>query len=122
MGDEARQCTVAALVIPEIVTFPAEVDISNAYDLGGHLEKALRPGVRVLIADLAVTQFIDSRAVHALLIARDSAAAHNAELRLVISHPTVLRILNVMGLDRILQIYPTLTTALAAGQPPAPGG
>jgi hypothetical protein len=32
----------------------------------------------------------------------------------------VLRALQIMGLDRLLRIYPTLITALARGSPPDP--
>jgi anti-sigma B factor antagonist len=114
MEEHADQETVAPLIIPEIVTLPAEIDIGNAGRVGRELCAAFRPGVAVVIADLSATQFCDSSGVRSLLLARDAAARGHAELRLVIPAAPVLRVLSVLGLDRLLQIYPSLALALTA--------
>ena len=118
MKEHADQGMVAALVIPEIVTLPEEIDIGNARRVGRELCAAFRPGVTVVIADLSATQFCDSSGVRSLLLARDAAERGDAELRLVIPAAPVLRVLSVLGLDRLLRIYPSLGLALTA-RPPA---
>jgi anti-anti-sigma factor len=115
---DARSGTAAPLVIPAIVTLPGEIDAGNADEVGGQLRAALRPGTAVVIADMSATTFADSSAVRALLIAQDAAAASDADLRLVISAPAVLRILQVLGIDSMLRIYPSLRAALAPAPPP----
>lgn len=75
----------------------------------------------VVIADMSLTTFADSTAVRILLAARDKAAASRAELRIVIPSAQVLRALQLTGLDRVLQIYPSLGMALTSG-PPAGAG
>ncbi len=118
MNSKARIGTAEPLVIPAIVVLPAEIDISNAEEVGGQLRAALRPGTAVVIADMSATTFIDSSAVRALLTAQDAAAAGHADLRLVIPAPAVIRILGVLGLDSMLRIYPSLRVALSSAPPP----
>lgn len=118
MKPDARSATAAPLVIPAIVVLPAEIDIGNAAEVGSQLRTALRPGTAVVIADLSATTFADSSAVRALLTATDAAAAIGADLRLVIPAPEVLRILQVLGVDGMLRIYPSLRAALASATPP----
>jgi hypothetical protein len=46
------------------------------------------------------------------------AAAHHAQLRLVVPHHQALGVRQVTGIDRLLAVYPSLDAALAAGSPP----
>jgi hypothetical protein len=53
--------------------------------------------------------------------------ASGAQLRLVVTNPSVRRVLTLNGLDRLIPIYPFLTAATAAGPTaarvtPKPGG
>jgi anti-anti-sigma factor len=105
---------------PVIVPLPAEIDISNAKDVGAQLCAAFAPGVTVVIADLGSTVFCDSSGAHQLVLAHKRAIASNCELRVVISSARVLRVLAILGIDRALEIYPDLAAALATG--PAPDG
>jgi anti-sigma B factor antagonist len=118
--EKADQGTVLPLVIPEIVTLPAEIDISNAESVGRQLCAAVRPGIAVVIADMSQTRYCDSSAVRSLMLAHDAAVRNDAELRLVIPSAAVLRMLSVLGFDRILHLYPSLGAALTSspGRPP----
>jgi anti-sigma B factor antagonist len=101
----------------QVVVLPDEIDLVNAGRVEDQLRAALRPGVSAVIADMSATTFADSSAIRALLAVRDAAAASRAELRLVIPAPEVLRILQLLGLDSMLQIYPSLAAAQAAAGP-----
>ena len=120
MNPDARQGTVCPLVLPEIVTFPAEVDISNAARLGSELLAACRQGVAVVIADMSRTAFCDSSGIRHLLIANDRAGKNLAQLRVVVATESVLRVLRVTGVDQVLDIYPSLQKALADRPPVSP--
>jgi hypothetical protein len=61
------------LVVPEIVVFPAEIDISNAALFGVELLAAFRFGVAVVIAVMTETAFCDSSDIRHLLIANQRA-------------------------------------------------
>ena len=98
---------------PVIVTLPAEIDAANAESVGERLRAAFTPGVTVVIADMTATVFCDSAGMRHLILADDCAAAHGAQLRLAVLPGHVLRVLKLMGLDRLLSIYPSLAAALA---------
>jgi anti-sigma B factor antagonist len=97
---------------PVIVPLPAEIDMANAADVGEQLRAAFAPGVTVVIADLGSTVFCDSSGARQLVLAHKRAVAGNRELRVVISSVRVLRVLAILGVDRVLDIYPDLAAAL----------
>jgi anti-anti-sigma factor len=113
MDSKARCNTAAPLVVPEIVTLPDEIDVTNAPGVGEELLKALGTGAPVVIADMTTTVFCDSRGLRHLLLARDRAETTGAEVRLVIQAEAVLRILHTTGVDQLFRIYPSVQSALA---------
>ncbi len=126
MDDSARNTTAKPLVVPEIITLPGEIDITNAQSIGDELHAAFGSGVAVVIADMSGTAFLDSSGVRYLLLAHEHAAQADAQLRLVIESDAVFRVLRLTGVDRLLKTYPKLQTALAnpgpAGAQEAPSG
>jgi anti-sigma B factor antagonist len=108
----APRSTVSPLVLPEIVVFPAEVDVSNAALFGVELLAALRPGGAIVIADMTLTAFCDSSGIRHLLIANHRAKKSVAQLRVVVTADAVRRVLHVTGVDQVLDIYPSLQEAL----------
>jgi anti-sigma B factor antagonist len=115
-SSDEPQATVKLLVVPEIVALPREVDISNAPRIGSELLGAFGPRATVVIADMSLTEFCDSSGIRHLLIANDAASARGCELRLALPSPSVLRVMQTLGIDRMLRIYPSLEEALA-GKP-----
>ncbi|HSZ98847.1 MAG TPA: STAS domain-containing protein [Streptosporangiaceae bacterium] len=105
--------TASPLVVPEIVTLPDEIDITNAQSVGDELRAAFGQGVLAVIADMTRTQFCDSSGIRYLLLANDRAAEMNAEFRLVVQAPAVLRAFRLLGIDRLLAVYPSLQAALS---------
>jgi anti-sigma B factor antagonist len=108
---DACRSTVSPLVVPEIVSLPVEIDLTNATQAGDELCAAFGPGVAVVIADMSRTAFCGSAGIRQLLLAHDRAVAGEAELR-VVAAPAVRRVLQVTGFDEILSIYPDLQAAL----------
>jgi anti-sigma B factor antagonist len=106
-----RECLVGPAVV---VVLPDEIDFVNADSVGERLAVAIVPGVAVVIADLTVTVFCDCAGVRSLLLAGRRASAVNAELRLVVGARAVLRILELLGADQVLPVYPDLGMAQAA--------
>jgi anti-sigma B factor antagonist len=113
MDVNARSVTASPLVVPEIVTLPDEIDITNAQSVGDELRAAFGQGVLAVIADMTRTQFCDSSGIRYLLLANDRAAEMNAEFRLVVQAPAVLRAFRLLGIDRLLAVYPSLQAALS---------
>jgi anti-anti-sigma factor len=117
MENDALSAAAKPLILPEIVTPPREIDTNNAQRISDELHTALGPGVAVVIADMTDTAFLDSSGIRCLLLANRHAAQANAELRLIIKSAAVLRILQLVGADCLLKVYPNLLAALA--DPPA---
>src|SRR5579862_6977744 len=103
------------LVGPAVVVLPEEIDVTNADSVGTRLVAAIVPGVSVVVADLTATGFCDCAGVRSLVLAHRKASASNSELRLVARSRAVLRILELVGADQVLPVYPDLSAALASG-------
>jgi anti-sigma B factor antagonist len=118
MNLRVRRAKARRLAVPEIVSLPDEIDIANARAIGDQLCAAFSPGVPAVIADMTRTRFCDSSGIRCLLLANDRAARVNAELRLVLQSPTVLRAFGLLGVDRLLAVYPSLEAALSNAASP----
>ena len=96
-----------------IVTMPAKIDMTNTADVSDDLADAIATDARVVIADLSATTFCDSAGIRSLLVMAYQAADSDAELRLVVqANGAVQRIIDLMGLNRLLPVYPPRTYAL----------
>jgi len=104
----------ATMGLLTVVSFPAEIDMATAGAIGGQLAAALAPGVPAVIADMTATTFCDSAGITILIRAKKQATAHGAELRLLLSCPNVVRVLQIQGVNAVLPIYHNLEEALAA--------
>ncbi len=109
MSDQAAQ------VVPVVVLLPTEIDVTNSKQVYGELVAALTPGVSTMIADLTSTIFCDSSGVHAIMHAHESAAARDVQMRLAVSPGTsVPRVLELIGVSRLMPVYSSLQEALQA--------
>lgn len=97
-----------------VVSLPAEIDITNADQVREDLLSVLNQGAALLIADLSKTTFCDSAGVSALARSFRRAEASESEMRLVVSTLAVQRVLALTGIDRVLDIYPSVAASLAA--------
>jgi anti-sigma B factor antagonist len=96
-----------------VVTLPAEIDVTNAGTVREELLAVMDHGAALLIADLSKTSFCDSAGVSALVRAfRQTATSGNA-MRLVVSTPAVQRVLSITGVDRLVEIFPSVAASLA---------
>ena len=95
-----------------VVTAAGEIDLTNAEWLRDALLSALNAGASALVVDLTATTFIDSAGVTALVRASRRASASDAVLRLAVTAPAVLRVLNLVGIDQLISVYPSVAAAL----------
>jgi anti-anti-sigma factor len=97
-----------------VVRLPPEVDLTTADDLREALLSVLNQGAHALIADMTATTFCDSAGITALVRAVRRATATGATIRLAITAPPVLRVFTLVGLDRLIDIYPSVASARAS--------
>jgi anti-sigma B factor antagonist len=96
-----------------VVSAPAEIDVTNAAQLGDALRSCADAGNGSLVVDMSTTTFCDSAGVEQLVRAHRRAEAVDGEVRLVIGVVTVMRILAIIGVDRIMPVFTSLDDALA---------
>ena len=99
-----------------IVTVRGEVDMSHEEELRGELRRAVASGSDGIVVDLTECEFIDSTGVRVLLLSRAAQESEKGPNGLVVaaSSEQILRILGVMGVDRVIPIRPTVEEAAAA--------
>ncbi|MFF1306003.1 STAS domain-containing protein [Streptomyces sp. NPDC058307] len=83
-----------------------ELDYANVAELRAVLDElSLQPG-QCLVLDMSGLEFCDSSGITALIAARSSAQAVQADVALAAVPPHTLRVLRIVGLDQIFTIHP----------------
>jgi len=101
-----------------VVTLPAEIDVTNSDTVRDELLAALNQSAILLIADMSKTNFCDSSGVSAMVRVFRQAVAGGSAMRLVVSTPGVQRVLSITGVDRLVDVFPSVAASLAG--PPGP--
>ena len=96
-----------------MVTLPAEIDVTIADAVRDELLAILNKGATLLIADLSKTEFCDSAGVSALVRTYRQASTSGSPMRLVVSTPSVQRVLSITGVDRLVDVFPSVAASLA---------
>lgn len=98
-----------------VVRVAGEVDMSHEEELRGELRNAVASDSRGIVVDLTECEFIDSSGVRALLLSREAQNSEEGSVHLAVaaSSEQILRILSVMGIDRVIPIRPTVEEAAA---------
>jgi anti-sigma B factor antagonist len=110
-----------------VVTLPAEIDVTNTSSVEDMLAAVAAQSPEVMTVDLTATVFCDSAGVHALARAHQLAAASGGELRLALGDSPVARIIQLIGLDKIVPVYSDVQQSLETPRTgpessPAPAG
>ncbi|WP_327064383.1 STAS domain-containing protein [Kitasatospora sp. NBC_01250] len=92
-------------------------------EITGDLDYATAPGLRKavenltlttgqrLVLDLTQLEFCDSSGITALLAARNLAAEQGADMALAAVPANTIRILHIVGLDRVFTLHPDISAA-----------
>ncbi|MBV9380398.1 MAG: STAS domain-containing protein [Streptosporangiaceae bacterium] len=97
----------------QVVVLPGHIDVTNAERVAVQLMAAVGGDARVVVADLGATGFCDSAGVQVLVQVSRRANARDVEVRLAAAREPVLRILELMGVTRLLRLYTSVPEALA---------
>jgi anti-sigma B factor antagonist len=98
-----------------VVRIAGEVDMSHEEELRGELRTAVAAEPKGIVVDLTECEFIDSSGVRALLLSREAQDSNDGHEHLAVaaSSEQILRILSVMGVDRVIPVCPTVEEAAA---------
>jgi anti-sigma B factor antagonist len=98
-----------------VVRVTGEVDMSHEEELRGELRTAVASDSKGIVVDLTECEFIDSSGVRSLLLSREAQNNEDGEhLAVAAASEQILRILSVMGIDRVIPIRPTVEEAASA--------
>jgi anti-anti-sigma factor len=97
-----------------VVRVVGEVDLSHEEELRAELRRAVSADPPGIVVDMTECEFIDSSGVRALLLSREAQDEDTGGLAVAASSDQILRILSVMGLDKVIPIRPTIDEAAAA--------
>lgn len=98
-----------------VVRLPSEIDVSNEVQVRAELASALAGHPDVVVADGTATEFCDCAAIASLISAHQRAAAEDSQLRVVVTSERVLRVVELIGAERVLHLYPSLDAAMVDG-------
>jgi anti-sigma B factor antagonist len=90
--------------------------MSREDEVRGELRRAADENPSGIVVDLTECEFIDSSGVRALLLSQEAGATEDGSMRIAVaaSSDQILRILSVMGLDKVLPIHPSVDQAAAS--------
>ena len=100
-----------------MVKIAGELDISHEDEVRAELRRAVGEAGNGIVVDLTECEFIDSSGVRALLLgyeAQREEESNDSLLAVAADSEQILRILSVMGVDRVIPIRPTVEEAAAA--------
>jgi anti-sigma B factor antagonist len=97
-----------------VVRLPAEIDLTIADDVREALLSVLNQGALGLVVDMTATTFCDSAGITALVRASRRADATGAMMRAAATGSSVLRVFTLVGIDRLVDIHPTVDAAKAS--------
>ncbi len=93
-----------------VVSVTGELDLATAPKLEEIL--AARPEGRQVVIDLGGCSFLDSSGVRVLATTANALAAEGGRLQLVVDDAGIARILEITGIDTLIDVHSTLDAAL----------
>jgi anti-sigma B factor antagonist len=119
LGDRSEPAADAFVIVEQrpddstvVISCAGELDLSTAPQLKWRLVDALEAGRTAIVIDLGEVMFMDSTALGVLVGVRRSLDV-GARLAVVCTHPGVLNIFQISGLDGAFDIFATRDEALA---------
>jgi len=96
-----------------VVAISGQVDLATAPALKERLLQLVTDGEEHLVCDLTATEFLDSTALGALVSVLKRLKVKGGEMRLVCTSPSILKVFDITGLDRVFAIHASLDDATA---------
>lgn len=98
-----------------IVAVSGEVDVVTSPSIRSEVVNLVTSGSIDVVLDLARVDFIDSFGLGVLVGALKRVNSHGGRLRIVIGERRVREVLELTGMDRVLDLFDSLDAALAGG-------
>jgi anti-sigma B factor antagonist len=97
-----------------VIKLQGEVDLYAAPDLKEHVNSAIEGGKTLLILDLSEATFIDSTTLGILVSGMKRLRPRGGRLAVLCPDPTMAKIFDITGLNRMFSVHETREDAIAA--------
>ncbi|MET9608236.1 STAS domain-containing protein [Streptomyces sp. NPDC006512] len=94
-----------------VLEITGDLDYATAPQLRRTLEELTLATGQLLVLDMAGLEFCDSSGITTMLAARNLATEQGARIALAAVPANTLRVLRIVGLDRVFTIHPDTSTA-----------
>jgi anti-sigma B factor antagonist len=102
-----------------VIAVSGEIDVYTAPKLREKLISLAESGSSHLIVDMEGVEFLDSTGLGVLVGGLKRVRAHEGWIDLVCTQGRILRIFRITGLNKVFNIYDTVSAAIAARAIPA---
>ena len=102
-----------------VIEVGGEIDLYSAPELKQRLLGVIDAGKRQVVVDLSEVTFIDSTALGVLVGAVKRLRSADGTLALVCTKPSIAKVFETTGLERVFAIHATRADALAAVAEPS---
>jgi len=124
-GERDRQsgalvCSLQHLNGAACLAVKGELDLAGVASFLGYLTKASDGGANVVL-DLSGLDYIDSSGINALLDAQRRFSTTGHQIVLAAVSPRIQRILQIVALEQVIPVYPTLDAAMKRLRDGGPG-
>ncbi|WP_018352280.1 STAS domain-containing protein [Longispora albida] len=93
-----------------------EIDVYTAPKLRERLVELADSGAKDIVVDLELVEFLDSTGLGVLVGGLKRAKASSGSFVLVCDQPRLLKIFRITGLEKVFELYPTVTDALSGAR------
>jgi anti-sigma B factor antagonist len=97
-----------------VLNVRGEIDVSTAPELHGLLADVVSHGPQLVIVNLTDVSFIDSTGLGVLVEAVRDVRGGGGDLRLVVTQPQIIKVLELTGLDKVFDVLPDTAGAVIA--------
>jgi anti-sigma B factor antagonist len=111
--DAQFEATVSDPGVP-VLLVRGEIDVASAPEFHASLSDLIGQGPEIIIVDMSEVSFIDSTGLGVLVGAEKQMRDAGQALRLVVTQPQIIRLLELTGLDQVFTILSNGNDAVKA--------
>lgn len=105
------------MTVPEVSGVPVlkvrgEIDVASAPDFHASISDIIGRGPEVVIVDMSEVSFIDSTGLGVLVSAEKETREAGKDLRLVVTQPQIMKLLELTGLDEVFTVLSSTNDAV----------